>query len=171
MPELPQPREKHRAAIALGSNLSSSFGQPRDNILAAVDRIRSLGRVAAVSSLIVTDPEIYTDQPQFVNAALVLETELSPIELLHALLEIERQLGRIRTGVPPKGPRVIDLDLIFYDDIVMETDELTLPHPGAATRSFVLKPLAEIAGDWVHPVTGVLVGVMVNAPEDRPLQG
>ncbi len=154
--------EPHRAAIALGSNLSSALGEPRDNVLAAMERIRSIGRVEAVSSLVLTDPEIYIDQPQFVNAALILETELGPDELLHALLGIERELGRVRAGVPPKGPRVIDLDLIFYDDLVLQTEELTLPHPGVAARGFVLKPLAEIAGAWVHPQTNTSVDEMLS---------
>lgn len=150
-----------RAAIALGSNLASRLGEPRENVMAAVERIRSLGRVVAVSSMIVTDPEIFTEQPQFVNGALVLETELGPVELMRALLGIERELGRVRTGVPPKGPRVIDLDLIFYDDLAMETEELILPHPGVAARGFVLRPLAEIAEDWAHPGTGLTVGEML----------
>jgi len=162
MPDVPAFAERHRAAIALGSNLPSWFGEPRANVLAAVEHIRSLGRVVVVSTLIVTEPEIYIDQPQFVNGALVLDTELGPVELMRALLEVERELGRVRTGVPPKGPRVIDLDLIFYDNVVMETDELTLPHPGVATRGFVLRPLAEIAEEWVHPVTGVSVGEMLG---------
>jgi len=153
----------HSAAIALGSNLSSAFGQPADNLRAAVERIGTLGRVTDVSSFLATEPEMYLDQPRFVNAALLLETELSPQELILALLRIEVAMGRVRTGVPPKGPRVIDLDLIFFDDVAMETEELTLPHPGVAERSFVLAPLAEIAPEWRHPRTGVTVAEMLAA--------
>jgi 2-amino-4-hydroxy-6-hydroxymethyldihydropteridine diphosphokinase len=147
----------HKAAIALGSNLSSAFGGPADNLRAAVERIGALGRVTCVSSFLATEPEMYLDQPRFVNAALLLETGLSPLELMRALLQIEVTMGRVRTGVPPKGPRSIDLDLIFFDDVVMETEELTLPHPGVAQRRFVLAPLAEIAPQWRHPVTGLTV--------------
>ena len=152
--------EPHRAAIALGSNLPSAFGTPRDNLDEAVRRIGALGRVVAVSTYIATPPEIYLAQPDFVNAALVLETKLAPITLLHGLLEIEAAMGRVRQGVPPKGPRVIDLDLILYDDVTSDSPELTLPHPGLAERGFVLRPLAEIAGDWVHPMTELTVGQM-----------
>lgn len=99
------------------------------------------------------------------NAALVLETELGPLELIRALLRIETAMGRVRAGVPPKGPRVIDLDLIFYDDLVMESEELRLPHPGVSERGFVLRPLAEIAGDWVEPVSGKTVNEMLAGLE------
>lgn len=155
MPEL------HRAAIALGSNLSSGLGGPPEHLDVAVHWIAGLGRVVAVSTYLVTAPEIYLDQPEFVNAALVLETELGPLELLHTLLGIEGVMGRVRTGIPRKGPRVIDLDLIFFDAVVIASEELTLPHPGVAERRFVLRPLDEIAGDWVHPVTGLTVGDML----------
>ena len=86
------------------------------------------------------------DQPRFLNGAMLLETELEPLELMRALLEIERAMGRER--VVAKGPRVIDLDLLLYGDCVMETAELTLPHPAMQERRFVLEPLAEIAPDW-----------------------
>lgn len=155
----------HKAAIALGSNLFSGFGGPRENLDIAAERIAGLGRVEAVSSYVATAAEIYVEQPEFLNAALVLETELGPLELIRALLRIETAMGRVRAGVPPKGPRVIDLDLIFYDDLVMESEELRLPHPGVSERGFVLRPLAEIAGDWVEPVSGKTVNEMLAGLE------
>jgi len=91
-----------------------------------------------------------------------LETELEPLELMRGLLEIERGMGREREGAVAKGPRVIDLDLLLYGQSVMNTAELTLPHPEMQERRFVLEPLAEIAPGMVHPVLGVRVGEMLS---------
>ncbi len=137
------------AAIALGSNL----GDRIQNLNTAIAQVRSLGEVKAVSSFLDTPPAIYLDQPRFLNAALILETTLPPLELLESLLAIERTMGRTRTGIPPKGPRLIDLDLILYGQEILETETLILPHAAMAERAFVLAPLAEIAPDWIHPIT------------------
>jgi 2-amino-4-hydroxy-6-hydroxymethyldihydropteridine diphosphokinase len=142
-----------RAAIALGSNL----GKREEHLQAAIEQVGSLGRVPAVSSFFDTAPVGFVDQPRFLNAALLLDTPLSPLALLQALLAIERLMGRDRASVPAKGPRVIDLDLIFHADAVLTTPKLTLPHPAMQDREFVLAPLAEIAPDWVHPVLGETV--------------
>ncbi len=118
----------------------------------AVEALRTLGQVVAVSSFWDTAPVGYTDQPRFLNGAALLETELLPLALLEALLSIERQHGRDRTGAVPKGPRTLDLDLLLYDTVVLQTEALLLPHPEMHRRAFVLQPLAEIAPAWVHPV-------------------
>lgn len=136
------------AAIALGANL----GEREQTLRSAADALRTLGQVVAVSSFWDTEPVGYTDQPRFLNGAALLYTELSPSALLDALLLIERQHGRDRTGAVPKGPRTLDLDLLLYDDVVMATETLVLPHPEMHRRAFVLQPLAEIAPDWTHPV-------------------
>jgi 2-amino-4-hydroxy-6-hydroxymethyldihydropteridine diphosphokinase len=155
---------KRVAAIALGSNLSSNWGDPAANIAEAVRRVRELGNVRAVSSLRVTAPVGYTSQPDFTNAALLLETELEPLELMRSLLSIERAMGRDRSSaVPPKGPRIIDLDLLLVDGIVLHTPELTLPHPALAERSFVLEPLAEIAPEIRDPQTGQTIAELLRA--------
>ena len=140
------------AAIALGSNLPSRFGQPDANLYEALRRLDDLGEVIAVSSFHSTRPVGYLDQPQFLNAAALLQTSLSPLDLLRGLLHVEHEMGRDRSTAPPKGPRIIDLDLLLFGDLVLADPELTLPHPEMHKRRFVLQPLAEIAPTLQHPV-------------------
>jgi len=136
---------KHKAAIALGSNL----GDREANLREALRRLGALGEVKVVSGFYDTEPVGYLDQPRFLNAAAVVETQLPPLELLAGMLATEHEMGRER--LIPKGPRVIDLDLLLYEDRMMSTTELTLPHPEMHVRRFVLEPLSEIAPDWRHP--------------------
>ena len=149
------------AAIALGSNLPSPWGDRAANLREAVTRIGTLGRVRAVSSFYSTAPVGFTDQPDFLNAALLLETELEPVELLRALLAIEQAMGRDRATAVAKGPRIIDLDLLLLDDVVLATPALTLPHPAMGERRFVLEPLAEIAPAMVDPLSGHTVAELL----------
>jgi len=149
------------AAIALGSNLDSPVGDREANLREAIKRLKALGEVRAVSSFYDTEPVGYVAQPRFLNGALLLETDLGPAELMRALLAVERAMGRDRTGTVAKGPRVIDLDLLLYGDTVVNTGELTLPHPAMAEREFVLRPLAEIAPAMRHPLLGLTVREML----------
>ena len=149
------------AAIALGSNLSSAWGSPDAALREAITRVAGLGTLRAVSTFHETAPVGYLDQPNFRNAALLMETELEPAELMAALLEIERVMGRDRATAPAKGPRIIDLDLLLMDDLVLATPDLTLPHPALAERRFVLEPLAEIAPGMRDPLSGRTVAEML----------
>ncbi|SHM81647.1 2-amino-4-hydroxy-6-hydroxymethyldihydropteridinediphosphokinase [Caldanaerovirga acetigignens] len=136
-----------KAFIALGSNL----GDRRRNIAEAVEKMKRRGiKIVKMSSIIETEPYGYKDQDKFLNAACLVETELSPMELLDVLLVIEKEMGRERRI--RWGPRNIDLDLIFYEDWVIRDERLTVPHPDAHNRTFVMGPIAEIEPDFVHPV-------------------
>ncbi len=152
----------HLAAIALGSNLASTWGSPAATLREAARRVGDLGHLRALSSFYETAPVGYVDQPNFQNAALLLETQLEPVELMAALLDLERAMGRDRSAVvPAKGPRIIDLDLLLMDDTVFTTPSLTLPHPAMAGRRFVLEPLAEIAPTMRDPISGRTVAEML----------
>ncbi len=130
------------ANIALGSNI----GNPPGNVKAALLHIRELGQARATSRLYATKPWGVTDQPDFCNAVTQIETALSPHELLAALKGIEAKMGRTETY--RWGPRLIDLDLLTYDDVQIDDELLTVPHPHMNERSFVLVPLAEIAPEF-----------------------
>lgn len=136
------------AAIALGSNL----GDREATLARAAESLAALGRVVAVSPWLQTAPVGYADQPDFLNGAVLLETQLTPEDLLSHLLQLELQHGRDRSHGIVKGPRTLDLDLLLYDDVIMTTSELTLPHPEMHTRRFVLEPLAAIAPQIQHPL-------------------
>ena len=153
------------AAIALGSNLSSRFGAPAENLREAIHRLDDLGTVTAVSRFHETEPVGYTQQPRFTNAAVLLETEVSPLELLRGLLAIEHSMGRDRASTPPKGPRIIDLDLLLYGNLVLDDARLTLPHPSLQERRFVLVPLAELAPNWQHPTLQLSIQQLLQALE------
>ena len=137
----------HTAHIALGSNL----GDKEENLRRALELLDERGvEVVKVSTFICTEPYGVTDQPQFLNAVCQVRTSLEPLALLHTLLGIEQEMGRVR--LRHWGERNIDLDLLLYEDVVMDTPELKLPHPDMQNRDFVLLPLFEIAPELIHPV-------------------
>jgi 2-amino-4-hydroxy-6-hydroxymethyldihydropteridine diphosphokinase len=144
----------HTAYIGLGANLPSPAGSPRQTLDAALAALGDLGAVTARSSFYESAPVGYTAQPSFVNAVARLHTALHPESLLAALLALEQRFGRDRATSPSKGPRTLDLDLLLYDDAILSTPTLTLPHPELAGRRFVLAPLAEIAPTLRHPILG-----------------
>ena len=138
------------AYLSLGSNVGDREANLRD----ALARLGANGSVIAVSSFYETEPVEFTRQPWFLNCAAALETSQTPQQLMTAILRIEEKMGRRR--VQKKGPRSIDIDLLFVigekEDTIMDSNELTIPHPAMHQRRFVLEPLAEIAPDAVHPV-------------------
>lgn len=142
------------AYIALGANLPGPAGAPAQTFDAVIARLAELGQVMARSSYYMTDPVGYAEQPAFLNAAVALETNLGPQALLKELLVVEREFGRDRSHGIANGPRTLDLDLILYGNMVLDTPDLQLPHPRMHERAFVLDPLCEIAPDAVHPVSG-----------------
>jgi len=131
--------------LGLGANL----GERTDNMRAALVAMSRKVRVTAVSSLYETDP-VGPPQPMYYNAAAAIETELEPLELLAFLKSIERELGR-EPGSERNTPRPIDIDILLYGELVLDDEQLSIPHPRLEERSFVLVPLAEIAGDLRHP--------------------
>jgi 2-amino-4-hydroxy-6-hydroxymethyldihydropteridine diphosphokinase len=151
----------HRAFVALGSNLQD----PQQQVVRAFAELDGLPetRVTAMSRLYRTAPLGYDDQPDFINAVAELSTTLAPERLLRQLLALETAQGRERPF--PNAPRVLDLDLLLYDDLEMHTPELTLPHPRMHERGFVLFPLADIAPDMDIPGQGRVRDLLLNCPE------
>ncbi|HEX4036893.1 MAG TPA: 2-amino-4-hydroxy-6-hydroxymethyldihydropteridine diphosphokinase [Acidobacteriaceae bacterium] len=158
---------EHRAAIGVGANLPSGGGAPEQTVAAALEELAGAGRVVARSSLYRTAPVDREDQPGFVNAAAVVETDLEAEALLDFLLGLERRYGRDRTGEVQKGPRALDLDLLLMDGVIVRTPRLTVPHPELERRRFVLAPLAEIAAEWRHPVSGLTMAELLAAVPDE----
>lgn len=137
------------AYLALGTNIGN---KRRNMITAAALLAERVGDVLALSSFYETEPWGFQSENTFLNAALQLETALSPLELLKATQEIEIEMGRTQKSNGAYHDRIIDIDILLYDDLVLQTPELTLPHPLMHERLFVMEPLAEIAPNVIHPV-------------------
>ena len=145
-----------KGIIALGSNI----GEPRENLDLAIALLREATEVIKVSSYYVTKPVGYEDQPDFVNAVCIIESELPAIELLNMLHGIEKAMGRERTI--KWGPRTIDLDIIQYGTLLSNSPELTLPHPRAHERKFVLEPWLEIEPEAVLLTHGKIADLLTK---------
>ena len=138
---------KKTAYLSLGSNLGNRAG----NLRQAVDRLRELGEIIAVSSLYETEPvEVERTQPWFLNCVVAIETELMPNPFLSRALAIEQELGRRR--IEKKGPRTLDIDIVLFGNAIVDSPGITIPHPAMHHRRFVLEPLVEIAPDARHPI-------------------
>jgi 2-amino-4-hydroxy-6-hydroxymethyldihydropteridine diphosphokinase len=154
----------HTVYLGLGSNL----GDRLVNLQAACSALTPYACIFSASPVYETAPWGYTDQPAFLNQVLGVETDLSPVELMATLKQVEADLGRISSF--RYGPRLIDLDILFYDDLVLVTPGLVIPHPRLAERAFVLVPLAGLAPGLRHPVIGKTVSELlasVDASEVR----
>ncbi len=150
----------HKCAIALGSNL----GDSRSIVMGALDRLQTSPQIAliAVSSWYRTAP-IGPTQPDYLNGCATLQTSLTPLELLNTLHAIEAEFGRVRTEI--WGARTLDLDLLLYEQQIIDTPTLQLPHPRMNERAFVLVPLAEIAPNWLEPTSGDSICTLCNKLE------
>jgi 2-amino-4-hydroxy-6-hydroxymethyldihydropteridine diphosphokinase len=146
------------AYIGIGSNL----GNREENCLKAIELLENKGIVVRKrSSLYETEPWGVKDQPKFINMAIEIETELEPEELLKTLKDIEKEVGREESF--RWGSRIIDLDILLFDDIILDKDYLRIPHTFMHERDFVLKPLCEIAPDKKHPLLGKTIKELINA--------
>ena len=156
-------RGRHTAYIALGSNM----GDKEEHLRFAVGELEKARgcRVLRVSGFITTEPYGYTEQDEFLNGCLELDTLLTPSELLDLLHDIENKAGRVREE--RWGPRTLDLDIIFYDNEVVSTETLRIPHIEAHKREFVLKPLQEIAPNKLHPTIGKTVTELLEELGNR----
>lgn len=143
--------------LSLGSNVGDRQVQLQD----ALAKLAAVGRVVATSSFYETEPVEFTQQPWFLNCAIALETNKTPEQLMAAILRIEEEMGRRR--VQKKGPRSIDIDILLFDDTIVDSKELTIPHPAMHQRRFVLEPLAEIAPELLHPVLKKTIGELLDS--------
>ena len=146
--------------------LGGNKGNRTKIISEAIDLVTShIGRKKAISGLYESESWGFKSEP-FVNQVIILKTGLSPTEVLRCSQQIENQLGRTRKSAGYEA-RTIDIDLLYYDSLVLNATDLTIPHPRIAERRFVLVPLAEIAPDWIYPVTGLTVSQMLEQCPDR----
>lgn len=149
--------------LALGSNLDDRLGFLRKT----VEALRPFVEIEALSSVYETAPAYVADQPPFLNAVVRGTTTLEPLALLWTIKGIENELGRTPTF--RYGPRVIDIDILFYGDKIIKIPELSVPHPRLQERDFVLRPLCDIAPDWKHPETHKTAVEMLNALPPSPM--
>ena len=158
------PLQLHQVYLGLGTNL----GERKDNLQQALNGLAAEMVIGLISPVYATPPWGLMDQPDFLNLCLAAECDKSPLQLLDFLKKLEREIGRQQSM--RWGPRLIDIDILFYDTVVYEDERLSIPHPYLAERSFVVGPLADIAPEIRHPVTGLAVAEMAEALDLSQLQ-
>ena len=151
------------AFIGIGSNLGDRIKNCSD----ALGQLSKISLIKSFSSIYETEPVGIEDQPEFINCVIKIQTDLTPTDLLTELLGIERRLGRERSVIG--GPRIIDLDILFYDDRVLESGNLMIPHPRAHLRRFVLEPLNEIDPNLIHPQLSLSVSKLLSDLRDKKI--
>ncbi|MBF0398881.1 MAG: 2-amino-4-hydroxy-6-hydroxymethyldihydropteridine diphosphokinase, partial [Desulfobacterales bacterium] len=137
----------HSVYISVGSNIGDNFKNCQDGI----HKITLFSKLKALSNFYKTEPVDFLDQDWFINGVIQIETELSPLSLLDKLKSVEKDLGRLNNEIR-FGPRVLDFDIILYDDLILSGEELVIPHPRMHKRCFVLKPICDINPSMIHPV-------------------
>lgn len=150
----------YRVLISLGSNL----GNRKINLEEALGYLSRFTGINSVSSMYITQPVGGIDQPDFMNAVAEVRTGMLPGCLLSELKRIETEMGRVKAE--KWGPRIIDLDILFYGNIIIETENLLIPHPGIEDRRFVLKPLCEILPEFIHPQSQKSIMTLLHALND-----
>lgn len=149
-------KENNIAHIGLGTNL----GKREENLQKALSEIAGFATIVQQSSIYESEPVGYKEQGDFLNMALEIATDLNPLELMRKLQEVEQKMGK--KVIRKDGPRVIDLDILLYDNEVVESDNVKIPHPEIENRNFVLTPLAEIAAQKMHPELNKTIGELLK---------
>lgn len=160
-------RKWHRVYLSLGSNI----GNKRKNLLEAIRKIGELENTEVVksSTILETEPFGYLEQDNFLNACLEIKTLMTAQEFLKEILQIELDMGRVREI--KWGPRIIDIDILFYDKEIIEEDNLAVPHPWICEREFVLDPLSEIAPNYIHPLEKKTITMLARKLKEREANG
>ncbi len=148
---------KKSVIISLGTNL----GNRLENILKTIEKIKSYGiSIVKISSIYETDPVDTVENLKFFNCVIEIKTTYTPQKLLEIFLNIEKEMGRVRTH--KNSPREIDIDILFYEGLILNTEKLTIPHPRLHLRKFVLKPLYEITPEFTHPILKLKISEILN---------